>query len=245
MQDLIYGITSYLKGLKVIARYNLWVYFLAPTLLSLILAYFIFSTAWNLSDDMGGWVSDFYPIEWGKAVFENVATAIGGLGIVTFSFLIFKYIIMAITAPFMSLMSEKLEQKMYPGSLATAFSLSKMVSDLIRGLRIALRNVFRELFLTLGILLLGLIIPFISPIVPVLLILLQSYYAGFANFDYTLERRFNLRQSVRFVKDNRMLAIGNGLVFVLSLMTVVGFVFTLPLGAAGGAVLVLEKMEED
>ena len=52
-----------------------------------------------------------------------------------------------------------------------------------------------------------------------------------------------VRESVRFVKANRMLAIGNGMVFVLLLMTVVGFLFALPLGTAAGAVVTLEELE--
>lgn len=241
MQDFIYGASSYLKGFKLIARYNLWGYFLIPILLSLILGYSIFMSAWNLSDDMGGWIISYYPLDWGKATFEKIATAVGGVGIVAFSLLIFRYIIMAIAAPFMSLLSEKLEQNMYPDTPKTSFSLASMLSDLVRGIRIALRNVIREIFLTLLLLILGLFIPILSPLIPILLILLQAYYAGFGNFDYTLERRYNVRQSVRFVKAHRMMALGNGLVFVLLLMTVVGFLFALPLGAAAGAVVVLEE----
>lgn len=241
MQDFLYGITSYTKGFQVIARYRLWGYFLIPIILSILFGYGVFSVAWNISDDIGSLITTFYPIEFGKATFIKIANAMSSVGIIAFALLIFRYVIMAVASPFMSLLSEKIEQNLYPDSPKASFSISKFISDLLRGVRIALRNVFRELFLTLLILLLGLFLPFISPVIPVLLILLQAYYAGFGHFDYTLERRFGVRDSVRFVRANRMLALGNGMVFVLSLMTVVGFLFALPLGTAAAAVVVLES----
>jgi len=36
--------------------------------------------------------------------------------------------------------------------------------------------------------------------------------------DYTLERHFNFKESIAFVKKNRGLAIGNGIVFMLILL---------------------------
>lgn len=240
MNDFIYGATSYLTGFRLIARYKLWVYFWIPILLSVILGYSIYEIAYGLSDNIGGWLVSFYPFEWGKESLERVANTVGGIGLIAFSLLIFRYIIMAISAPFMSLLSERMEQKMYPDRPKTSFSLTKMMSDLVRGVRIALRNVFKEIFLTLVLLLFGIIIPVISPLVPILILLLQAYYAGFANFDYTLERRMNVRQSVRYIRQNRMLVMGNGIVFVLSLLTVIGFLFIIPLGTAAGCVVVLE-----
>ncbi|MEL7222087.1 MAG: EI24 domain-containing protein [Bacteroidota bacterium] len=243
MQNFLRGATTYLTGLQLIARHGLWLYFLMPVLLSLVLGYLVLHTAYGLSDDMGGWLISFYPFEWGSATIAKIAAVMGGVSLVVFTLLIFRYIIMAVASPFMSLLSEKLEHKLYPDRPKTPFSWTKMLSDLVRGIRVALRNIIRELFLTILLLLLGLIIPFLSPFIPFLIILLQAYYAGFGNFDYTLERRFGVRESVRFVKNNRLLAIGNGVVFVLLLMTVVGFLFALPLGTAAGAIVTLERVE--
>jgi CysZ protein len=244
MQSFLRGATTYLIGLQLIAKHRLWLYFWMPVFLSLILGFAVLRTAYGLSDDIGGWLVSFYPFEWGSAMVAKIATVMGGVSLVVFTLLIFRYIIMAVAAPFMSLLSEKLEEKLYPDRPQTPFSLSKMMGDLIRGIRIALRNIIRELFLTVLLLFLGIILPFLSPLVPFLLILLQAYYAGFGNFDFTLERKFGVRASVRFVNQNRLLTIGNGMVFVLLLMTVVGFLFALPLGTAAGAVVTLERLEE-
>ncbi|RME96844.1 MAG: coproporphyrinogen III oxidase [Bacteroidetes bacterium] len=243
MQSLLYGVTSYLRGFQLIAKYHLWLYFWIPVLLSLVLGVAVLRTAWAVSDDMGGWLLQWYPWEWGRATIEKISTVLSGVSLVAFTLLIFRYIIMALASPFMSLLSERLEQKLYPDRPPTPWRFSKMWYDLVRGIRIALRNVLREVFFTLLLLLLGLIIPPLSVVVPILIILLQAYYAGFGNFDYTLERRFAVRDSVRFVKAHRLYAVGNGLVFVFLLMTVIGFLFALPLGTAAGTVVVLEKLE--
>lgn len=243
MQGFLTGATSYLRGLRLISKHRLWIYFWIPVLLSLVLGFVVLRAAWGISDDLGGWLMSFYPLEWGRSTFEKIATVTGGISLVAFTLLIFRYIIMAVAAPFMSLLSERLEQKMYPDRPTPPFSIGKLLSDLLRGIRIALRNITREIVITLFLLILGIIIPIISPFIPILIILVQAYYAGFGNFDYTLERRMGVRESVRFVKANRTMAIGNGIVFVLLLMTIVGFLFALPLGTAAGAVVTLDKLE--
>lgn len=244
MNDILRGARAYMHGFQLIAKHRLWFYFWLPVLLSLVLGVIVLRTAWGISDDMGGWLIALYPLEFGRGVIEKIATVLSGLSLVVFTLLIFRYIIMAIASPFMSLLSEKLEQKMYPHRQAVPTTIGTMLSDLVRGLRIALRNIVRELFITLLLLFFGAIIPPLGLITPILIILVQAFYAGFGNFDYTLERRLNMRDSVRFVKAHRNLAIGNGLVFVLLLMTVVGFLFALPLGTAAGAVVVLDRFED-
>jgi CysZ protein len=93
-----------------------------------------------------------------------------------------------------------------------------------------MRNLARELALTLLLLLLGLI-PVFGPFSPILIFLVQSYYAGYGNMDYTMERHFRIRETVHFVRKHRGLALGNGIVFMGLLLTGLGFLIALPLGA--------------
>lgn len=88
---------------------------------------------------------------------------------------------------------------------------------------------FREITATIFLLLLGLF-PLFTPFTTFLVFVLQAYYAGFGNLDFALERRFRYRESVAFVQSNRMLAIGNGTVYLLLLMTFIGFLVALPVG---------------
>ena len=86
------------------------------------------------------------------------------------------------------------------------------------------------------------LIPIFSLISAALIIMVQAYYAGFGNMDFTMERRFRLYESVRFVRRNRWFAIGNGLGFVLLLMTGFGFLIALPFGVIGATVGTLDRL---
>ncbi len=244
MGTFLEGVTAYLRGLQLLGKHRLWFYFWIPVVLSLILGVAVLRTAWGVSDDIGDWLISFYPWEWGRGFIEQMLNIMSGLTIVVLTLMVFRYLIMGLASPFMSLLSERLEAKMYPNSPAVPFTIGRFFSDLMRGLRIALRNIIRELFFTILLLLAGVLIPILTPFVPILILLLQAYYAGFGNMDFTLERHMGVRQSVRFVRRNRMLALGNGVVFVFLLMTVVGFLFALPLGTAAAAVVTLDRLPE-
>lgn len=243
MSGLIDGLKGYGDGFKAISRYKLWGYFAAPALVSVLLGVIIFTTAWQMADNIGGWLLSYYPWELGSGTLLKVANVFGGLFVGAFGLIIFKQLVLALSAPFMSMLSEQIEKKML-GRPAPAFKWTKMLSDLVRGLRIALRNIIRELFFTFLLFLLGLI-PVFSPFTAIGIFLVQAYYAGFGNMDFTLERHTNVRQSVRFVRRHSGLAIGNGAVFLLILMTVVGFLFVLPLSTAAAATETLKRLELD
>jgi CysZ protein len=63
--------------------------------------------------------------------------------------------------------------------------------------------------------------------------------------DYTLERHFEVKDSVEFVKSNRGLAIGNGIVFMtMLLIPVVGIVLVLPLSVTASTTETVKRIEE-
>ncbi|HMQ49427.1 MAG TPA: EI24 domain-containing protein [Saprospiraceae bacterium] len=230
------GISSHLKALSLISKHRLWIYCLAPGIISLLLGVAIIGTAWNISDNAADWLMAFYPYEWGRKVLDWIAQAFSGLLVLTLGFLLFRHIVMAISAPLMSFLSEKVEKILKGDGGAPPFSLPQILSDLVRGITISLRNIIRELFFTFLIFLLGVFIPFLAPIVPVLIFLVQAFYAGFGNMDFCLERHFRVRDSVRFVRRYKGLAIGNGTVFLLLLFTGIGFLVALPLGTVAATV---------
>ena len=234
------GFGSYFKAFQVISRYKLWSYLLVSMLISIVLGGAIFGTAWNISDDLGAWLIEFYPWEWGRGVLEKIASVFGGIFIVAFGLILFKNLVMALSSPFMSMLSEQVERKL-TGRGARPFSLDQFMKDLIRGISIALRNITRELFFTLLLFIIGLI-PVFTPFTTILIFLVQAFYAGFGNIDYTLERHLNIRDSVRFVRRNRWLALGNGTAFMLLLLTGVGFLFALPLGTVAATSETLKRL---
>jgi CysZ protein len=242
VKDLVSGMSAYLKAFQVASEHRLWVYFIAPVLISIILGVSIFYSAWSLSDNIGSIINNLYPWEWGSAVVAKIGQIFGGLLIIAVGLILFKNLTIAFASPFMSFLSEKVERLLYGGA-APQFSAAQFVSDLVRGIRIAIRLITRELFFTLLLLLLGLI-PIFAPFVPFVLLAMQAYYAGFGNIDFTLERYFRVRKSVQFIRQNRGMAIGNGMVYLLLYFTVIGFLFALPLGTIAGTMEAMKKLDK-
>lgn len=243
MKDIINGIQAYFEAPKTISKLKLWKYFAIPMLISLITALVIGGIAYGLSDTIGDYLASFWPWEWGKETIETISSVFGGLLVATLGFLTFKHIVMALSAPFMAPISEKIEKHLT--GIDRLEKRSTPVKLLARGTRIALRNLFRELILTGFILLIGLI-PVIGIFSAVLLFLMQAYFAGFGNMDYTLERHFDYKNSVRFVKRHRGLATGNGIVFMLFLLIpILGVILVLPFSVTAGTTETVKRIQTE
>jgi CysZ protein len=240
-KELFDGFRAYGRALQLVAELRLWKYLLVPGLLSLLLGAGMIWLAIGVADDIGGWLAAWYPLEWGRSVVQTVANVFGGLLVLAVGLIIFKNLILALASPFMSPLSEQVERHL-TGQPATSFTLSQFSSDLVRGIRISVRLLFRELFFTVLLLLLGLI-PVLNSMALASIILVQSYYAGAGNMDFALERHFGVRESVRFVRRYRLLAIGNGAVYVLLLLTGIGFLVALPLGVVAATVETVKRLQ--
>ena len=226
-KNIIRGLRAYGGTFKLISQLGLWKYFGVPILISVITAITIGISAYGLSDNIGGWISRAWVWEWGSETFRTISDIIGGIIIVAVGLILYKHIVMALSAPFMSPVSEKIEEHL-TGSTHEHRNTS-FWAQLWRGIRVNGRNLLMELFLSIPIFIIS-FIPIIGFISSILLFLVQSYYAGFGNMDYTLERHFGYGQSIRFVSDHRGIAIGNGMVFMLMLLVpILGIIFVLPL----------------
>ena len=112
-----------------------------------------------------------------------------------------------------------------------------------RGLRLNLGNLARELGLTLLLLIFS-FIPAFGLITTPLLFLIQAYFVGVGNMDYSLEAFFNYRQSKSFLNQYRGLAVGNGILFnLLALIPFVGVIIVLPLSVSAAAIAVLKHTD--
>ncbi len=240
LQNFFEGISSYIEAIKHINKHGLWGYVLLPGLLSVLLGLGVFSISWNLSDDVGGILDNLWVWEWGKEFIAKIAQVLGGLLVLLVGLLIFKQLVMVVSAPFMSMLSEKVEYQLTGLKTGSAFSTKQVVSDVLRGLRIAIRNLIRELGATLILLLLSLI-PIFAPFTAILIFTIQSYYAGFGNLDFALERSCRFRESVKFVQNNKMLTIGNGAVFMFLLYTFIGLLIALPLGTVAATIAATKR----
>ena len=64
--------------------------------------------------------------------------------------------------------------------------------------------------------------------------------------DYTLERHFEVKESVAFVKRNRGVAIGNGIVFMgMLFIPVVGIILALPLSVTASTIETVKLIEKE
>lgn len=228
INGILNGLKSYRHSLSLISKLGLWSFFLIPILISFLTASLIAILVWQFSDNMGHWIEQIWPWETGKHAFFIIAEIVSGLFIIAIGLILYKHIIMALSAPFMSPVSEKIERHLLGETHEHRDTSFK--EQLWRGIRINTRNLSVELLITLPILLLN-FIPIIGNFFSaVLLFLTQSYYAGFGNMDYTLERHLDYSRSVQFVRKNRGQAIGNGMIFMLFLLIpVLGVILVLPL----------------
>lgn len=244
IKNILSGIRAYFGTLKLISQLKLWQYFIIPIVISVLTAMIIGFTAYGLSDNIGRSLAKIWVWEWGKETFITITSFIGAIFLLVIGLILYKHIILALSAPFMSPVSEKIEIHIN-GSLRSNHRKTTFQEQLWRGIRINIRNLGKELLITLPILLLK-FIPLVNIFSTILLFLVQAYYAGFGNMDYTLERHFNYKESVNFVSKNKGVSIGNGIVFMLCLLIpVVGIIIVLPLSVTAASVKTVELLNQE
>lgn len=233
MEGFIKGIKAYYGAFQLISQLKLWKFFAIPVIISIGIGLTVVTVLYFFSESLSIYLSSLWPWETGSESVSVVSGVIAVSLILILGLISFKYIVLAVAAPFMGPISKRIEDHFTGGNSVEITSSSFQLFT--RGVRISIRNLFRELILTIPILLFGLI-PLIGIFSTVLLFLMQAYFAGFGNMDYTLERHFNYKDSVRFVKRNRGSATGNGVVFMLFLLIpFIGVILVLPLSVTAAA----------
>lgn len=244
IKNIINGISAYSGSLALISKLKLWKYFFVPITISVVTALIISFSAYGLSDNLGRFIAKIWVWDFGKETFTSISTFIGAIVILAIGLILYKHIIMALSAPFMSPVSEKIEAHL-TGKTTHYHRNTSFKEQLWRGIRINMRNLGKELLITIPILLLK-FIPVVNIFSTILLFLIQAYYAGFGNMDYTLERHFKYRESIKFVRKYRGIAIGNGIVFILFLLIpVIGVILVLPMSVTAASLKTVTILKED
>lgn len=239
-KNIIRGVHAYFSAFELLNKLKLWKYFAIPVLISLFTAFLIGIVAYVLSSSIGGIIASFWMFQIGKELVLSASNFVGGFLLLILGLLMYRHIVMAFSAPFMSPVSEKIE-KYYTGNITKSSSFSV---SLFRAIKINVRNLFKELLYTIPLLFLTLI-PVIGILFVVLIFLIQAYYAGFGNMDYTLERHFKYNESINFVKNNKGVAIGNGIVFMLLLMLpFIGVLIVLPLSVVAASTITIKQIHQ-
>lgn len=237
------SIQAYFGAFALISKLKLWKFFAIPIIISIVTAIIIGVSAYGFSDNLGTFISKVWIWEWGKNTFSAIVEVFSGLLILALGLILFKHIIMALSAPFMSAVSEKIELHLL-GKKHTHRNTS-FQQQLWRGIRINVRNLGMELILTILIFMVGLI-PVIGWFTSLLIFVVQAYYAGFGNMDYTLERHLKYNESLSFVRKNRGTAIGNGLGFLaILLIPIIGVILVLPLSVTAASTKTIELLDSN
>lgn len=218
------GLKSYSEALSFIKIHKLGWFFLFPVLLNIALFLIGFYSVGNLGDDLlvhlNGWLAIDSWNFWGASFLAGAIKWLVWIVLRLMFFILFAYvggyIIMILLSPVYAYLSEKTEGiilgKDWP------FNLKQFLSDMIRGIGLAVRNLIVELLFTLLLVVFS-FIPLVGWLSSIALVLLSAYFYGFSFMDYTFERhRFNVSQSVQYMRSNKGLAVGNGLVFSLVLL---------------------------
>jgi CysZ protein len=220
------GFLDYFAAIAKIGQYGLWGYVFITTIASAVLGFFLFGGIFQLGDNFGGLLLSLYPFEWGGNIVKNVIDWVSRILLWTIAFFLFKYIILIILSPAMSLISAKIERKI-TGGVSPRFTL---VRELVRGLQFNLRNLIRELIFIILFFIVS-FIPVAGLISPLLLFLTQAYFAGLGVMDYYLERHYTIGESIAVGRENKYYLTGLGSGFMLTiLLPFLGIMFAPVLG---------------
>ena len=244
IKQIFFGISAYKEAFVLLSKLKLWNYFIIPTVISLLTFLFIVYTAIGYSATIGQLLAEIWIWNWGKEIVMMLSSFGGGLVILVIGLMFYKYIVLAISAPFMGVVSEKIELHLN-GGFYTDCKKTTFIAQLWRGIQVNVRNLGMELFITFPLLLLK-FIPVVNLFSTVLLFLIQAYYAGFGNMDYTLERYFSFKESLGFVKKNKGYSIGNGIVFIGCLfLPVLGIIIVLPLSVTAASIQTIALLNKE
>ncbi|MBK8620977.1 MAG: EI24 domain-containing protein [Saprospiraceae bacterium] len=230
------GLKYFLQAWSYLFHSGLRRYFIFSALASLSL--FVFLT-WGIvgaSDVVAGWMSEWIPWSWSgeSALFQWI------LSLLSFVFLfgVYKYIVLIVLGPILSLLSERLEHIISPHKKGR--KVPGMFIGLIRGIRLNVFNLLKELILTSGLFLVS-FIPGVAIITAPVILLVQAYYAGYGVMDFYLERYTDYQTSNIIVFRYKWFAIVTGLLFIfLFAIPFLGMIFAPMIGVLA-ATLFFEK----
>lgn len=217
------GLKAYGEAFSFIRRHQLGYYFLFPLALSILLVVSGWQgTTWlttqaleqlNSTLDLEQWAF------WGASILVYVIKSFIWLTFRILFLLIITYlggyIIIILMSPVYALLSEKTAALLTQTEIP--FSLNQFIYDIIRGILLAIRNLLIETGLTILFLIFS-FIPIIGLASAPAMMLITSYFYGFAFIDYSLERQhYGIKQSIRTINNHKGEAIGIGLPFTLVL----------------------------
>lgn len=232
-------------------------YYLVPVLLSILFFVSIFIFSFQIVDRFADFVFDYFNLrkpptddstwEQTKGIMLRVAEVGGSLilkGAILYLWMkINKYVVLIVLSPLFAIISEKTDTILTGTEFKT--TVKEFISDIFRGVRIAIRNFFIEMSLIILGTILSFFVPLLSPFIALFLFIVSAYYYGFSMMDYIAERRrMNIKESVRFIRQRKGMAIGNGTAYlVLAFIPFLGIIFAPIMAAVSATISVCEEEE--
>lgn len=231
-------------------------YYLYPVIAAMILYFGLFSTLILYAQDfvkllLGNYMPEHLPEMKGIGSIGTFMANLSlyGLAAVLFSIIVVllagkfsKYILLILLSPVFALLSEAVEEKL--SGKAYPFVLHEFISDILRGIILALRNLFIELSWLMLIGVIGLFVPALGIILTPIGVIISAYFYGFSMIDYINERRrMTISESVKKIRTIKWFAIGNGLMYwIFESIPVIGWIIA-PVNAVTGACTGLNELE--
>jgi len=243
IKDIVKGINDYFRAFSLMSKLKLWKYIVLTGILSLVFGGLLIFFSIALINIFSSSITDIYPFDFGKKYIISFAKFISGISTVILALMLYKYIVFIIFVPFLGPISEKIEEHL-TGEKAgySIFNITRLIKDVLRGLGISIRLVYKELLWIIILFILS-FIPLLSPFIPLVAFIIEAFYGGYGNFDWALERYYNVRERVNFIRYNKGLTLGNGIPFTLMLsIPVIGFFLAPALSVAAATISVVERI---
>lgn len=217
-QQLKIAFLAYKTAIDFIGKHKLWGWLWLPGLINLALMMVLSIAAWQYSAELTDDVVAFFGFDDEtimQILFWIILIMMRLVVLLLFAFT-YKYLNLILLSPVLALLADKIYTIQTGREIP--FNWSTFVNNVIRGVAIAFKNLIKELFLTVLISLFAFTV-ILSPLVPILLFLLQSYYYGFSMMDYYNELDgISAKKSSQVVWENKALVAGNGMCFSMMLL---------------------------
>ena len=237
----------YLRAFRFIDNNNIWKLLIVPAIINLMIAALIIILAIKTSGIIVDYVlTNFRPTSSDASIHSFIEGFLMVVirALVFFLYLkVYRYLALICLTPSFAIISSKIQ--IIDSGEANTLCTSKYLLFCSRGMKIALRNFFLEITLSTLIIVVAILITWVIPMVPIAILVLESYFMGYSMADYRNEYyKMNLKESTRLMHNYLGLVLGNGLAFNLFLVIpVLGVLFapSFALIASGLSINYLEK----
>lgn len=235
---------AYSRAISYLSKPGYARYMLIPILVNMLLLAGIVTMAIFYAPKLVDYLMGFIqaePDSWLDYLSPLLVIVITGIVILAY-LLVYKYLVLTLISPFLALLSEKVEEEKTGRQFP--FSWSQLFRDLWRAAGINFRNFIFELIATILFAILT-FIPLVGLLSPVALLIVQSYFFGFALLDFNAERhRMDRRTTEAWMRRNFWSVGGVGLIFhFIFLIPVIGW-FLAPVWSTMAGTLVWLELED-